>query len=188
MKKWWILILCLVLAGCSGTFQQERSKQVGSLQVIGGYTVLERDIGVLYEYFNSYNAFSESEADTALRSYTGIISAIQKLKRKTTAGKTDYYRLLFFVEDVTEYWEDLRAVLNSQVEAGLDDDLLTRAASALYLNVRDDVDNLLEVANIQLRVAEGEMDAATYAKFRDDAQNIIKAMSPLFQKGIDILL
>lgn len=181
-----LLFLNFVLPGCSGTFQAKKTTPVSSLEVVTGYASLTPEIGILYDYFTGFNAFTDAEADIAMKSYQGIIAAISKLKRKTTAGKVDYHRLLYFTEDVTEYWEDLRGVLNTHVETGLPG--ASPYADALYIRVRDDVDAMLALANVRLRAAEGAMDKAAYDQFREDAQNLISTMSPLFQKGVDILL
>jgi len=183
---WLIVLLLLVMPGCSTMFQAKRTTPVESVHVTGGYAVIEEEVGLLYDYFRDYNAWTDAEEIQAETAYRGIIGLITKLQKKTVAGKVDYHRLLYFTEDFTEYWEDLKVPLDAHVAAELPG--RNEYAEALYLRIRRDVDNMLELSNVRLRYAEGEMDKATYEQFRTDAQNIIKTISPLIQKGIDIIL
>jgi hypothetical protein len=182
MKYFLPVILALLLTGCAGSFQADKNYPVDSGGVTSAYDLMEPEVGILYDYFVGFNAFTAEEERKAEKAYQNMIVAILKIQKKTIAGKTDYHRLLYFLEDMTDYWQDLREVLDSHVKADLPGK--NPFAEALYLRVSRDVDNMLTLVNIRLRQASDDMDGAMYSAFRQDAKNLISSLLPLFQKGL----
>lgn len=172
------------ISGCS--VQSKPTMSISALETNESVQDLYPDVGILYDYFYEFNTWSPDEEERVQSAYQGMIRAIEKLKRKTIAGKTDYHRLLYFNEDMTEYWEVLREMLNAQTDLELLHE--NKHALALYRRVRADVDAILMRNNIRLQQTVDQMNAETYDAIRGDAIKMIKTMTPLFQKGAAFLL
>ena len=183
MKTWW-LILLLILSGCAGSFVAQDTVPVDSSITINQYQIVEGDVGILYEWFAENNAFTSNEADSVAGAYNEIIRIIVKLRQKTIAGQTDYHRLLYATEDMTDAWEILRPELDKQVEAMKPvSRQVDQFAIAMWNRIRQDMDTLLQANNLRLKAAKDGMDAATYAAFKEDAKSIVNTLSPLIKSG-----
>jgi len=191
MKNLWLLLVLLTLSSCAGSFKADLNNPVDAAINIGQMQTIQKDAGVLYDWFMVNNAFSVDEGRKVLGYYDEMIRVMEKLRTKAVAGQVDYHRLLYAVEDLTDAWEDLRPELQMQVDiVGSDQPgrLEDRLAISMWNRLSNDMDSILGNANATLKNAKGELDAATYAAFKKDAQGIIKTLSPLVKTGLGGLI
>lgn len=184
----WLSVIVLMLAGCSSSFKADLNNPVDASVNIGQLQTIQSDAGVLFDWFMVNNAFNEDEGRKVMGYYDEMLRVITKLRKKAVAGQVDYHRLLYAVEDLTDAWEDLRPALQQQVDivasSGDEGRLEDRLAISMWNRLSADMDAILGSANATLKNAEGELDAATYAAFKSDAQGIISTLSPLFKMGM----
>jgi len=180
-----LMFIWIILGGCAGSFQARDTVPVDTSITISTYDTAEGDVGVLYDWFVDNNAFIGSEADRVVGAYNEIIRVIQKLRAKTIAGQTDYHRLLYATEDMTDAWEILRPELDQQIEAVKPATrMVDQFAISMWSRLKSDMDALLQANNIRLKAARDGMDEATYEAFKRDAKDIVKTLSPLLKSGI----
>jgi hypothetical protein len=174
-----------MLSGCAGSFQAKDTVPVDASVTVNAYQIVEGDVGVLYDWFAENNAFTPDEAARVNAAYTEIVRVISKLRTKTIAGQVDYHRLLYATEDLTEAWQILWPELNKQIDAVMPATRqVDKFAISMWNRIKMDMDSLLQANNLRLKAARGEMDAATYAAFKEDAKSIVKTLSPLLKSGI----
>lgn len=183
-----LILMGLILGGCSSSFKADLNNPVDASVNIGQMQTIQSDAGVLYDWFSLNNAFNEDEGRKVQGYYDEMLRVITKLRKKAVAGQVDYHRLLYAVEDLTDAWEDLRPALQQQVDivaSGNDQGRLEdRLAISMWNRLSADMDSILGSSNATLKNAKGELDDATYAAFKDDAQGIISTLSPLFKIGM----
>lgn len=184
-----IMLIWFILGGCSasGFFHAQDTVPVDTSITINQYQVAENDVGVLYEWFSENNAFTPDEAARVQGAYDEIIRIIQKLRAKSIAGQADYHRLLYATEDMTAAWQILWPELDKQIEAVKPATRqVDKFAISMWNRIKQDMDTLLQANNIRLKAARGEMDAATYAAFKEDAKSIVNTLSPLIKSGLGL--
>lgn len=192
MRQLMILVFAIFLAftitGCGRQFTATDIK-VSAIETRGSLSDLYPDAGLLYDFFTEYNAWTPTEEKMAMGYYSDMIRAIEKLERKIIAGQTDYHRLLYFTEDITDAWEGLRPMLDATVNAMLPTENDTiKYAVGLYRRVKADVDSIISRNNVNLAKARDDLDDATYAAIKEDTVDMVKTLVPFFQKGAAFLL
>ena len=183
MRRYLLLVVLLMVTGCAGQFQADLDYEVDATVSIGQMQIVTADSGVLYDYFEINNAFSQAEAAVVRGYYDEMVRVIAKLRNKAVAGQVSYHRLKYAVEDLTDAWQNLRPELQSMIDivASGAMSLEDRLAVSMWNRLSSEFDAILASANVTLNRAEDAADAATYAQFKQDAEGIVKILSPLIK-------
>lgn len=181
-----LVLLGVLLGGCQSHFQVGDTVDVSAGIDLGQLQIVESDAGLMYKWFEKNNeAWTDAERAEVAKKYFEMTRLLTKFKEKLIAGNTEYHRMLYFTEDFTDAWLDLRPdlqIIIDIVSPGmiLEDEL----AISTWNKITGGMDLYLQANNIRLKQAKDGMDEATYSAFKDDMKGMVKLLTPLLKTGI----